>query len=192
MAYNLHYSDYPPWAAPVVEPLGGVTVPGGPSFGGPKPPDVTLPVPSFAITVPYGRTSPLHIPRHDLVLSGADSLLLRVTIVDSDSATAQAIELTGGIGGPSLQMFVWPDTYYRTSWDYGAQPYCCPPTPIWSGAGVISDAAGAFDITFPSGTMMCWPRRCGWCVQLATTIRMPSFSCQARSTFAVWEAHIRW
>ena len=38
-------------------------------------------MPSFAMTVPYMRTSPLHIPRRDLVLGRADSLFLRVTVV---------------------------------------------------------------------------------------------------------------
>ena len=36
-------------------------------------------MPSFAMTVPYMRTSPLRIPRRDLVLGRADSLFLRVT-----------------------------------------------------------------------------------------------------------------
>ena len=39
---------------------------------------------SFAMTVPIARTSPIHIPRRDLVLGRADSLYLRVTVVDSD------------------------------------------------------------------------------------------------------------
>ena len=120
---------------------------------------------SFAMTVPYMRTSPVHIPRHDLVLGSADSLLLRVTVVDADNVCAQALELTGGLGGPALQMLVWPDTYYRTSWDYGARPHC-PPPPIWTGLGVISDAVVAFDITFPTNTMASWPRRCAYALQL--------------------------
>ena len=124
-------------------------------------------MPSFAMTVPYMRTSPVHIPRRDLVLGRADSLFLRVTVVDSDSVCAQAIDLTGGIGGPVLQMLVWPDHHHRTSWDYGAYwtPQC-PQSVLWVGTGTISDAIGAFDISFPSGTMAGWPRRCRWCVQL--------------------------
>ena len=120
---------------------------------------------SFAMTVPYMRTSPVHIPRRDLVLGHADSIFLRVTVVDSDNPCAQAIDLTGGIGGPGLQMLVWPDTCYRTTWDYGALP-TGPQSILWAGMGAISDAIGAFDISFPSGTMASWPRRCGWSVQL--------------------------
>ena len=120
---------------------------------------------SFAMTVPYMRTSPVHIPRRDLVLGHADSLFLRVTVVDSDNPCAQGIELTGGIGGPALQMIVWPDTCYRASWDYGARPQH-PQALLWSGMGVISDAIGAFDILFPTATMSSWPRRCAYALQL--------------------------
>lgn len=140
----------------------GVTIPGGPSFAG-APNGATAP--AITMTVPYARTTYLHVPRRDLVLGVADSLYLRVTIVDSDSVDALALELTGGLGGPALQMLVWPDTYYRTSWDYGARPHC-PPPPIWTGLGVISDAVGAFDISFPTNTMASWPRRCAYALQL--------------------------
>ena len=122
-------------------------------------------MPSFAMTVPYMRTSPVHIPRRDLVLGRADSLFLRVTIVSDDSVCAQGIELSGGIGGPVLQMLVWPDTWYRSSWDYGAVPQC-PQSVLWSGLGAISDALGAFDIAFPTATMSGWPRRCRYALQL--------------------------
>ena len=141
---------------------GAIAIPGGPSFAG-APNGV--PVPAISITVPYARTTYLHVPRRDLVLGLADSLFLRVTVVDSDSVDAQALELTGGLGGPSLQMIVWPDTHYRTSWDYGARPHC-PPPPIWTGLGVVSDALGAFDISFPTNTMASWPRRCAYAMQL--------------------------
>ena len=122
-------------------------------------------MPSFAMTVPYMRTSPVHIPHRDLVLGHADSLYLRVTVVDSDNPCAQGIELTGGIGGPTLQMLVWPDTCYRASWDYGA-PWIGPRSVLWVGTGVISDAIGAFDIAFPTATMYSWPRRCAYALQL--------------------------
>ena len=122
-------------------------------------------MPSFAMTVPYMRTSPLHIPRRDLMLGRADSLFLRVTVISDDSVCAQAIDLTGGIGGPVLQMLVWPDHCYRTSWDYGAMPRC-PQSVLWAGTGVVSDAIGAFDISFPTATMSSWPRRCAYALQL--------------------------
>ena len=125
-------------------------------------------MPSFAMTAPYMRTSPVHIPRRDLVLGRADSLFLRVTIVDSDNPCAQGIDLSGGIGGPALQMLVWPDQHFRAAWDYGAnwQWPQCPRTVLWAGQGVISDALGAFDIAFPTATMSCWPRRCAYALQL--------------------------
>jgi hypothetical protein len=120
---------------------------------------------SFGMTVPYMRTSPVHIPRRDFVLGLADSLYLRITVVDSDNPCAQGIELSGGIGGPMLQMLVWPDRCYRTSWDYGALPQG-PQSVLWVGTGVISDAVGAFDLSFPTATMSSWPRRCAYAIQL--------------------------
>ena len=125
-------------------------------------------MPSIAMTVPYMRTSPVHIPRRDLVLGRADSLFLRVTVVSADSVCAEAIDLSGGIGGPVLQMLVWPDQHGRSSWDYGAYWHWpqCPQTVLWVGTGVISDALGAFDISFPTATMAGWPRRCAYALQL--------------------------
>ena len=83
------------------------------------------------------RTSPVHIPRRDLVLGRADSLFLRVTIISEDNACAQGLELSGGIGGPVLQMLVWPDHHHRTSWDYGAWNWTqCPQSVLWVGTGV--------------------------------------------------------
>ena len=125
-------------------------------------------MPSFAMTLPYMRTSPIHVPRRDLVLGRADSLYLRVTVVDSDNPCAQALELSGGIGGPVLQMIVWPDHHHhRNSWDYGRWNWAqCPGSVLWVGTGVASDALGAFDIAFPTATMSNWPRRCAYAIQL--------------------------
>jgi len=116
------------------------------------------------IILPYMRSSPLHIPRRDLVLSAADSLALRVTIVESDDPSAQALELTGGIGGPTCMLLVYPDSA-SGRWDYGA-PRVSPGTVLWSALGTIADAIGSFDIAIPVGTMAGWPRRCVWSVTL--------------------------
>ena len=122
--------------------------------------------PRFVMTVPWLRSSPVHVPRRDLVLGRADSLSLRVTVVEADQPDALPILLTGGIGGPALQMIVWPETCYRTTWDYGAWPQC-PQSVLWAGMGVVStDAIGAFDISFPTATMASWPRRCAYALQL--------------------------
>lgn len=133
-------------------------------------------MPSLAITVPYIRTSPLYIPRRDLVLASADSLFLRVTVVDSDNPCAQALALSGGIGGPSAQLLFWADIGLRSGWrgwhDYGwgyyndAWPYASARQMLLSVTGVLSDAIGAFDFSVPSGAMSSWPLRCGWAVQL--------------------------
>jgi hypothetical protein len=120
---------------------------------------------SIAMTVPYLRTSMLHIPRRDLVLAVADSLYLRVTVVDSDNPCAQGIELSGGIGGPGAVFSVWADLH---GWhdDYGMLLPRCGQL-LHSVAGTHpSGVVGAFDFAFPSGTMVSWPRRCGWTVQL--------------------------
>ena len=43
------------------------------------------------------------------MLGGADSVTLLISVVDRDSPDALPIELSGGIGGPAVSMFVWPD-----------------------------------------------------------------------------------
>jgi len=113
------------------------------------------------IIAPYRPTSPLHVPRRDLVIAGAASLALRVSIVADDTANAAALELTGGIGGPALRMVIWRDSP-RTAWDYGA-PAGESPEVLWTGTGTIAaDAPGSFDIAMPQGTASDWPRRCGF------------------------------
>jgi hypothetical protein len=42
----------------------------------------------------------------------------------------------------------------------------CPQSVLWSGLGAVSDALGAFDISFPTATMAGWPRRCVYALQL--------------------------
>ena len=140
-------------------------------------------MPSMAMTVPYMRTSPLHIPRRDLVLAAADSLYLRVTVVDSADPCAQAIEVTGGLGGPAAQFTVWADVPGQYWHEYGMWH---PVTGqlLASIPGVASDALGAFDFTFPSGTMSLWPRRCIWAVHL-------SYDTQGAETLMSGILHIR-
>jgi hypothetical protein len=119
----------------------------------------------MAMTVPYMRTSPVHIPRRDLVLASADSLYLRVTVVDSDDPCSQALDLTGGIGGPTLAMIVWADVPGQYWHEYGMW-HPVSGQVLWTGIGTISDAIGAFDVVMPVGTMACWPRRCGFALRL--------------------------
>ena len=118
----------------------------------------------MTMILPYDRSSPLHIPTRDLVLSAADSIFLTVTIVESDHPSAQAIVLTGGLGGPACTLLVWPEGP-RHWWDYGA-PLACPSTTLWQGTGVIGEAIGSFEIFMPAATMRQWPRRCAWAVLL--------------------------
>lgn len=118
------------------------------------------------LVLPYNRTSPVRIPCRDLVLGGADSLGLEVSIVEYDNPGAAALVLSGGIGGPALTMLVAPDYCSRRSWDYGA-PAIGPGSVIWSGQGTISATQpGTFEIRFPTATMSRWPRRCIWVIQL--------------------------
>jgi hypothetical protein len=140
-------------------------------------------MPSFAMTVPYMRTSPLHIPRRDLVLAAADSLFLRVTVVDSDNPCAQAIELTGGIGGPAAQFIVWADAPGRYHDDYGTMLPVSGQV-LANVAGVPGDALGSFDFAFTSGTMANWPRRTRWCVQL-------NYDTQGAEVLAAGSLHVR-
>lgn len=145
--------------------------------------------PLFTMTVPYLRTSPLYIPRRDLVLAYADSFLLRVTIVDADNPDAQPIELTNAIGGPSVQLYFWADVRQSSYYDY---PVTFPQTfisasarTLWQGTGVMSGAPGTFDFTFPSGSVVNWPLRCGWALQLNYDLA----NCEVLAT---GRAHIRY
>jgi hypothetical protein len=118
------------------------------------------PPPSRVIVLPYARTSLIRIPRRDLVLSSYDSPLIRVSIIASDDPMAQAIVLTGGLGGPALVMSVWRDSR-AWRWDYGAPPVMVGDV-LWTIRATISDAPGSFDIAIPPGAMANWPRRCGY------------------------------
>ena len=159
MTYRISYSDFPTGATPPPVP------PSGPS--------------TFALTLPLQRVSPVRIPTRDLVLGGTDSVTMLISVVDRDSPDALPIELTGGIGGPAVSMFVWPDHRggygpHFGGWgsgdDYGWGGWygggvAGPGTVLWSATGVILDATtGTFAIVVPPGTMSCWPRRCRWAI----------------------------
>jgi hypothetical protein len=115
--------------------------------------------------VPYLRSSPIHLPRRDLVLAASDSVLLAVSIIESDDPAAEALVISGGIGGPTLRMTVWPDTQYWGN-DYGMwwPTLGCA---LWSGVGTVSDTeVGTFELLVPIATMVSWPRRCLYALQL--------------------------
>lgn len=118
------------------------------------------------LILPYRRASTIRVPKRDLVIGAADSLVVRVTIVETDDPSAQALEITGGIGGPSLRFFIWADWRSRADWtDYGLGALRMGDM-LWSGTGVVASAAGSFDVAFPANTVSGWPRRCGFSVQL--------------------------
>jgi hypothetical protein len=134
---------------------------------------------SFALMLPLDRISPVRVPTRDLVLGGTDSVTLLVSIVDRDSPDALPIALTGGIGGPALSMFVWPDSRgchgpnfggWGCGWDYGWGGWygggvAGPGTTLWTGLGSVSNGPTAtFAIKVPAGTMGAWPRRCRWAI----------------------------
>jgi len=134
---------------------------------------------AFALTLPLDRVSPIRVPTRDLVLGGTDSVTLNVSIVDRDSPDALPIELSGGLGGPTVSLFVWPDHRggygpHFGGWgsgdDYGWGHWhnggvAGPGTVLWSATGVILDmTTGTFQIRVPPGTMGCWPRRCRWAI----------------------------
>jgi hypothetical protein len=138
---------------------------------------------TFALSLPLDRISPVRVPTRDLVLGGTDSLTLLVSIVDRDSPDALPIALTGGIGGPALSMFVWPDSRgchgpnfggWGSGWDYGWGGWpggsgiggvAGPGTVMWSATGTVYDTTTAtFRLVVPPGTMGAWPRRCRWAI----------------------------
>ena len=118
------------------------------------------------ITLPYLRTSPVHVPRRDLVLSASDSLLLTVTVVERDHPSAQALVLSTDVNGPTMQLVLWSDHDQPCGWgDYG-RGYAWPGALLQSLSGVPGDAAGSWDFHIPTGTFADFPLRCGWAVLL--------------------------
>ena len=134
---------------------------------------------TFALTLPLDRISPVRVPTRDLVLGGTDSVTLLVSVVAGECTKELPIELTGGIGGPAVSMFVWPDSIgchgpnfggWGCGHDYGWGGWygggiAGPATTLWTGLGTVYDTASAtFRIVVPAGTMGAWPRRCRWAI----------------------------
>jgi hypothetical protein len=118
-----------------------------------------------SITLPYRRTSPVHVPRADLVLSAADSLLLTVVVVESDHPSAQAIVLHTDENGPSMQLVLWDDADYGYGWgDY--QRAWAPGLLLRSTPGTPGTAAGSWDFHIATGSFADFPLRCGWAILL--------------------------
>jgi hypothetical protein len=124
---------------------------------------------ALALVLPYQRTSPLYLPRRDLVLDAADSLSLTATVVESDAPDASLIDLATGPTFPAFVLQVWPDSI-RQLWDYGAGAWPMPPTHIVlleEIDGVISvTLPGTVDFTVSATSMAAWPRRCGWAIRM--------------------------
>lgn len=135
--------------------------------------------------LPYMRPS-LHVPKRDLVLTGADSLNLKVSVVEDDHPAAPALELTGGIGGPAMQLRIWPDGAGWRSWDYG-YPWSNREWLLGAFDGTIDPTArGTFDFFLPVGTMCGLPRRSAWAMLL-------SFDGGRQATLlAEGHLHVRW
>ena len=132
------------------------------------------------IFVPYLRSSPVHIPRRDLVLSASDSLSLRVTVIESDDPSAQLLTITGGVGGPSARMVIWVDYgAKRRAWNYGASGWyrwyafdygwygARPGSMLYTADGTPQPGLGSFDFFVPFMTFGSFPPRCGWAIALA-------------------------
>jgi hypothetical protein len=115
--------------------------------------------------LPYLRTSPVHIPRRDLVLSAADSLLLSAIVVESDHPNAQTLILTTDADGPSMQLVIWDDTTSPVgNHDYG---WRAPAGAILQSiSGIPGNASGSWDFHIPTGTFSAVPLRCGWAILL--------------------------
>lgn len=125
----------------------------------------------MAITLPYLRTSPVHIPRRDLVLSASDSLSLTVTVVETDHPSAQAIILSTDIDGPAMQLVIWQDTDSWNTWCDYQRPGMIYGTVLQSVIGRPGSAAGSWEFHLPTGTFAIgafrgYPPRCGWSVLL--------------------------
>jgi hypothetical protein len=125
-------------------------------------------VTAFAMVVPFRRTSPLYMPRRDLVLPASDSLSLSVTVVESDDPSALALQLLGGTGFPQLAMKVWREPHHNHwGWDYGAAwDRYAEGRVLWSQTAMVGARAGEFILFIPAATFALFPPRCMWGVQL--------------------------
>jgi hypothetical protein len=125
-------------------------------------------VTAFAIVLPFRRTSPLYVPRRDLVIPASDSLSLSVTVVESDDPSALALQLLGGTGFPLLALKIWRETgHARHTWDYGAWwDGWGEGEVLWSGTAQVGADAGEFVLFIPASALTQLPRRCKWAVQL--------------------------
>lgn len=119
-----------------------------------------------AITLPYLRTSPVHIPRRDLVLSASDSLLLNVAVVESDRPSAPSLILSTDVDGPSMQLVMWNESTSWDSWYDYHRPGSVFGTVFQSVSGVPGAALGSWDFHLPTGSFANFPLRCGWSVLL--------------------------
>jgi hypothetical protein len=115
--------------------------------------------------LPYLRTSPVQLSRRDIVLSMAESLTLRASVVYDDTPGAPALELsTTDPNGPAAQLVIWNDQCIASTWrDYGA-PGLARGTMLQSVPGVPADAVGSWDFYLPTGTFYNFPPRCGWAI----------------------------
>lgn len=119
-----------------------------------------------SLTLPYLRTSPVHVPRRDLVLSVSDSLLLNVAVVERDHPSAQSLILTTDACGPSMQLVLWNESdQWNTCCDY-ERPGTVYGTVLHSLSGRPGDAVGSWCFDLPTGTFANFPRRCGWTILL--------------------------
>lgn len=116
------------------------------------------------LVLPFTRVSPLHIPRRDLVLAGADSMALRVTVAEADDPDSGVLELSGGLGGPLARLVVWYEERRYPCFDYG-WPFA-DWRPILALDSVVSTAAGSFDFFLSAGALAGLPRLCGWSFHL--------------------------
>jgi hypothetical protein len=119
-----------------------------------------------SMTLAVQRRSPIHIPRRDLVLSGADTLRLTVHLRESDTPGAAPVGMVGL--GPRLRLAlgtmgpIW-------SWDYGytPSPALTYRSLLWAGFGVASlTEDGRVDIDVPRGALGDACGRLWWMLQL--------------------------
>ncbi len=126
-------------------------------------------IPDLNLTLPYRQRSPLYSQRRDIVLSSVDSFSLRAVIVDSDTPGALTANLISD--NPSFRLTVWQ--HHRNAGPYWWDDYGWPlvlstiDRVLWSVDGVISSTIpGAVDFTIPAGSMVCWPHRATFAVNM--------------------------
>ena len=114
-----------------------------------------------AFTLPAQRRSYVHIPRRDIVLSGGDDLVFKVTLVQADRPDAAKVELRNVAS--ALYLTIW---HCSTAWDYRAWRATTRQPSVVQSIQAVPDAntLGLCRFTLPRGALADHGRRLSYSI----------------------------